>query len=510
MKRQLLFGAALALTLSSSAQTKLLTDGQEEFQIPAEIYGQFAEHLGRCIYDGIWVGKNSNIPNQDGYRTDVFNALKDLQIPVLRWPGGCFADTYHWRDGVGPTDKRPKIKNVFWGGTMEDNSFGTDEFFTLCERLGCKTYLSVNVGTGSVRDMTDWLEYITGTDDCPNVNLRKQNGREKPYKIDFMGIGNESWGCGGNMRPEYYADVFRQYSCYAYLYNNHTNPVRVASGSNDFDYNWTEVLLKNAGEHMDHISLHYYVLPIRDWNGSKGPDRGFGEDHYFGVIRDGYKMDDMIPKHLDIIAKYKKSVKLDVDEWGIWTDQEPGTIPGHLYQQNTLRDALLASTTFDIFHKYAYGLGMCNIAQVVNVLQSMVLTKGDKMILTPTYHVFKMYAVHQNAKYIPLSFHSPKYTFNGESIDAISATLSKKDGVYHLSVTNVDSKKENTVTLDLSAINATTTGKAEIITSKSFADYNSFDNPNVIKAVPFNGATVKKGELTVKLPPMSVVTIELK
>ena len=221
-------------------------------------------------------------------------------------------------------------------------------------------------------------------------------------------------------------------------------------------------------------------------------------------------MGEMIPKHLDVIAKYNKNVKLDVDEWGIWTDQEPGTIPGHLYQQNTIRDALLASTTFDIFHKYAYGLGMCNIAQVVNVLQSMVLTKGNKMILTPTYHVFKMYAVHQNAKYIPLSFHSPKYTFNGESIDAISATLSKKDGVYHLSVSNVDSKKENTVTLDLSAINATTITKAEIITSKSFSDYNSFDNPNVIKAVKFDGATVKKGELTVKLPPMSVVTVEIK
>jgi alpha-N-arabinofuranosidase len=510
MKKQMLLGAALALTMSTAAQTKLLTDGQEEFQIPAEIYGQFAEHLGRCIYDGIWVGKDSKIPNTDGYRTDVFNALKDLQIPVLRWPGGCFADTYHWRDGIGPTSKRPRIKNVFWGGTMEDNSFGTDEFFTLCERLGCKTYLSVNVGSGTVKDMNDWLEYITGTEDCPNVNLRKQNGREKPYKIDFMGIGNESWGCGGNMTPEFYSDLYRQYSGYAHLYSNNTYPVRVASGSNDFDYNWTKVLMQKCHNNMEHISLHYYVLPIRDWSGSKGPDRGFGEEQYFTVIRDGYKMDELVKKHIDIIQSIDKRIKLDVDEWGIWTDQEPGSIPGHLYQQNTMRDALLASTTFDIFHKYANNLGMCNIAQIVNVLQAMVLTKDDKMVLTPTYHVFKMYAVHQNAQYIPLSFHSPKYTFNGESIDAISATLSKKNGVFHLSLSNVDSKKENTVTIDLSNINASTVAKAEIITSKSFNDFNSFDNPNVIKINNFDGASAKKGVLTVKLPPMSIVTIELK
>lgn len=510
MKRTFLIGAALALTMSASAQTEIKTDGQGSFNIPAEIYGQFAEHLGRCIYDGIWVGKDSKIPNTDGYRTDVFNALKDLQIPVLRWPGGCFADTYHWRDGVGPTAQRPRIKNVFWGGTMEDNSFGTDEFFTLCERLGCKTYLSVNVGSGTVRDMNDWLEYITGTEDCPNVNLRKQNGREKPYKIDYMGIGNESWGCGGNMTPEFYSDLYRQYSGYAHLYSNNTNPVRVASGSNDFDYNWTKVLMTKCHNNMEHISLHYYVLPIRDWQNSKGPDRGFQEDQYFSVIRDGYKMDELIKNHVAVIEGINKNIKLDVDEWGIWTDQEPGSIPGHLYQQNTMRDALLASTTFDIFHKYGDKLGMCNIAQVVNVLQAMILTKGDKMLLTPTYHVFKMYAVHQNAQYIPVEYNSPKYTFGNESVDAVSATLSKKDGAFHLSASNVDSKKENTITIDLNKIGAKGVVKAEILTSKSFNDYNSFDKPETIKTAAYNGATVKKGILTVKLPAMSVVTLEIK
>jgi len=510
MKKSFILVSALLLTMSVSAQTELKTSGKDTHQIPAEIYGQFAEHLGRCIYDGIWVGKDSKIPNQDGYRTDVFNALKDLQIPVLRWPGGCFADTYNWKDGIGPQKDRPRIKNVFWGGTMEDNSFGTDEFFTLCERLGCKTYLSVNVGSGTVKSMNEWLEYITGTESCPYVDLRKQNGREKPYKLDYVGIGNESWGCGGNMTPEYYADLYKQYSGYALLYSNNTNPKRVASGSNDFDYNWTEVLMKKAGNNFEHISLHYYVLPIRDWQNSKGPDRGFAENQYFSVVRDGYKMDELVKNHLEIIKKYNKNVKLDVDEWGIWTDQEPGSIPGHLYQQNTLRDAILASTTFDIFHKYAYGLGMCNIAQVVNVLQAMILTKDDKMVLTPTYHAFKMYAVHQNAQYIPLEFNSPKYTFGNETIDALSATLSKKDGAYHLSITNVDSKQAQTVTLDLNSINAKSISKAEILTSKSFADYNSFENSQVVKTTAFAGATIKKGVLKIELPAMSIVTIELK
>lgn len=510
MKRTFLLGAAIALSMAASAQTEIKTDGQAGHTIPAEIYGQFAEHLGRCIYDGIWVGKDSKIPNNDGYRTDVFNALKDLQIPVLRWPGGCFADTYHWRDGVGPTAQRPRIKNVFWGGTMEDNSFGTDEFFTLCERLGCKTYLSVNVGSGTVKDMNDWLEYITGTEDCPNVNLRKQNGREKPYKIDYMGIGNESWGCGGNMTPEFYSDLYRQYSGYALLYSNNTNPVRVASGSNDFDYNWTKVLMTKCHNNMEHISLHYYVLPIRDWNNSKGPDRGFQEDQYFSVIRDGYKMDELVKKHVEIIESIDPKIKLDVDEWGIWTDQEPGSIPGHLYQQNTMRDALLASTTFDIFNKYGNKLGMCNIAQIVNVLQSMILTKDDKMILTPTYHVFKMYAVHQNAQYVAVEFDSPKYTLNGESINAISATMSKKDGAYHLSVSNVDSKNANSVTIDLGKMGVKTISKAEILTSKNFNDYNSFENPDVVKTAEFKGASIKKGILTINLPKTSVVTIELK
>jgi len=510
MKKTFILGAALALAMSASAQTEIKTDGQTQFTIPAEIYGQFAEHLGRCIYDGIWVGKNSDIPNQDGYRTDVFNALKDLEIPVLRWPGGCFADTYHWRDGVGPTAQRPRIKNVFWGGTMEDNSFGTDEFFTLCERLGCKTYLSVNVGSGTVKDMNDWLEYITGTEDCPNVNLRKQNGREKPYRIDYMGIGNESWGCGGNMTPEFYSDLYRQYSGYALLYSNNTNPVRVASGSNDFDYNWTKVLMNKCHNNMEHISLHYYVLPIRDWNNSKGPDRGFQEDQYFSVIRDGYKMDELIKNHVAVIEGIDKKIKLDVDEWGIWTDQEPGSIPGHLYQQNTMRDALLATTTFDIFHKYGNKLGMCNIAQIVNVLQSMILTKGNKMVLTPTYHAFKMYAVHQNAEYVPVEYISPKYTYNGESINAISATMSKKNGAYHLSVSNVDAKNANTVTIDLGKLGAKAITKAEILTSKNFNDYNSFENPDVVKTAEFKGASIKKGILTINLPKASVVTIELK
>lgn len=511
MKKSLILATALALTMSASAQTELKTDGKTAYKLPAELQGQFAEHLGRCIYDGIWVGKDSKIPNINGYRKDVVEAFKELQIPVLRWPGGCFADTYHWRDGVGPAGERPAIKNVFWGGTMEDNSFGTDEFFQLCELIGCKTYLSANVGSGTVKDMNDWLEYITGTEDCPNVNLRKANGREKPYKIDYLGIGNESWGCGGNMTPEYYAQLYRQYSGYAHLYSNNQYPVRVVSGANAFDFNWTDVLMKYTKNNAEHISVHYYTLPTEDW-GVKGASTDFSEDHYWSTINACLKMDSLIVNHLKVMDKYdaEGKIKLDVDEWGVWTDQLPGSVPGYLYQQNTMRDALVASNTFDIFHHYGKRLGMCNIAQIVNVLQAMVMTEGDKMIKTPTYYVFKMYAVHQDADYIPVEFNSPKYTYNGKSVPALSVTLSKKNGKYHLTVSNNDPKVKNTITLDLNKIGAKAIVKQEIISAAKFSDYNHFGQPETINIKTFNGASVKKGTLSATLPPLSIVTIELQ
>jgi len=419
MKQTLLILGILAvmLTGTANAQNRLTVDANTEGpQISKNIYGHFAEHLGRCIYDGIWVGPDSPVPNINGYRKDVFEALKALDIPVLRWPGGCFADTYHWKDGIGPRNQRPSIKNVFWGGVVEDNSFGTHEFLNLCEMLGCDAYVSANVGSGTVAEMVEWIEYMTSADDVAMARLRRQNGRDKPWNVRFLGIGNESWGCGGNMTPEYYSDLMKHYSTYVSQYGRE-KMTRVGCGANGADYNWTRVVMQKAARHMDALSVHYYTIAGPGWN-NKTAATGFGEDLYFSGIRAGLRMDELLRRHSNIMDEYdpRKRVGLYVDEWGIWTDVEPGTNPGFLFQQNSIRDALIAATTFDIFNKYADRVKMANIAQTVNVLQAMILTEGDKMVLTPTYHIFNMYKVHGGATLLHSNLISERYAFGEESV----------------------------------------------------------------------------------------------
>ncbi len=483
--------------------------------IAPEIYGQFAEHLGSCIYGGIWVGEDSSIPNTSGYRNDVISAFKELHIPVLRWPGGCFADEYHWVDGIGPKENRPRMVNNNWGGTVEDNSFGTHEFFNLCELIGTEPYLSGNVGSGSVEELAKWVEYITAADG-PMAKLRKENGREKPWKLKYLGVGNESWGCGGNFTPEFYADVYRRYQTYCRNFNgNHL--YKIASGASDYDYKWTDVLMKNAGNLMDGISLHYYTTP--GWTGSKGSATKFTDDDYYWTLGKCLEIEDVIKKHADIMDKYdpKKRVGLLVDEWGTWWDQEPGTIPGHLYQQNTMRDAMVAALSLNVFHKYTDRVKMANIAQIANVLQSMVLTKDDKMVLTPTYYVFKMYVPHQGARMIPVTAQFPEMKVRSERSDTLrtlpmlSATASEKDGVVTVSMTNISLDKAYKIEIPLGDIKAKNiTG--EILTSDNIAAYNDFDHPNDVKIKPFDtkNVKVKKGVLSLTLPAKSIVTLSLR
>ena len=285
MKTRTLFSATLmALAFSASAQksaTLTLKADEGKQIIPKEIYGQFAEHLGTCIYGGLWVGEDSPIPNTQGYRNDVLHALQELKVPVLRWPGGCFADEYHWMDGIGPKAKRPKMVNNNWGGTIEDNSFGTHEFLNLCELLGCEPYISGNVGSGTVEELAKWVEYMTSDGDSPMANLRRQNGREKAWNVKYLGVGNESWGCGGSMRPEYYADLYRRYSTYCRNYDGH-QLFKVASGASDYDYNWTQVLMERVGHRMHGLSLHYYT--VSGWSGSKGAATQFSDEDYYWTI----------------------------------------------------------------------------------------------------------------------------------------------------------------------------------------------------------------------------------
>lgn len=479
--------------------------------INKNIYGQFAEHLGRCVYDGIWVGPDSEIPNVNGYRKDVLEALQDLKVPVLRWPGGCFADTYHWKDGVGAVQKRPSLQNAFWGNTIEDNSFGTHEFLDLCEMLGADAYISANIGSGTVREMIEWIEYMTSDLNIPMANWRRQNGREKPWDVKFLGVGNESWGCGGDMTPEFYADLLRQYGVFARQYGGGKFQ-RVGCGSNGDDVNWTEVLMKKAGKNMDALSLHQYTIATGNW-GAKSSATGFDESLYFKGIKQAMKMDDVLQSHIAIMDKYDTAKKLGlmVDEWGIWTEPEPGTNRGHLYQQNSMRDALIASLTFDIFHRYADRVQMANIAQVVNVLQAMILTQGDEMILTPTYHVFKMYNVHQDANYIPVSVVTENYKMDEASIPNITGTASKtKDGKVHISLSNLNPNKEVTIQVNLEGGNLKKVNYGTMLSAPAFNSVNTFDKKEVVKPVGFSNFKLSKNTLTVKLPAHAVAVLELQ
>ncbi|MCC6281082.1 MAG: alpha-N-arabinofuranosidase [Saprospiraceae bacterium] len=478
--------------------------------ISHNIYGHFAEHLGRCIYGGFYVGEgNITIPNRNGVRTDIIEALKKLKVGNLRWPGGCFADTYHWKDGIGPKDKRPSMKNVWWGGVTEDNSFGTHDFLNLCEAIGAEPYLAGNVGSGTVKELSDWVEYTNQDSGSPMTELRKANGREKPWNVKIWGVGNEAWGCGGNMKPEYYANIYRQYATFMTDWGNSAKLYRVASGASDDDYNWTEVLMRDIPHKMlEGVALHHYS--VIDWS-KKGPATSFSEDQYFKTMKTALDMEEFVTRHSTIMDKYdpKKKVALVVDEWGGWYDVEPGTNPGFLFQQNTMRDAMIAGTTLNIFHNHCDRVRMANLAQTVNVLQAVILTEGEKMLLTPTYHVLEMYNVHQDALQLPIDLVVNNYTFGTEKLPAVSASASRdKAGKIHISLVNIDPARAQEVSVSLRG--ATSKGvSGRILTSPKVQDYNSFDQPNRIKPVDFKGATLNGDMLKVTLPPVSVVVLEL-
>ena len=515
MKR-VIFSATIALAFATSATAAgnvkaTIHADKAGAKINREIYGQFSEHLGSCIYGGLWVGEGSQIPNINGYRKDVFDALKALKIPVMRWPGGCFADDYHWMDGIGPKDQRPSLRNNNWGGTIEDNSFGTHEFLNLCEMLGCEPYISGNVGSGTVKEMAQWVEYMTSDGDTPMARLRRANGRDKAWKVKYFGIGNEAWGCGGNMTPEYYSNEYRKFN--TYLRNQGENRLyRIASGASDYDYNWTKVLMENIGRQMNGISLHYYTC-----------------SQYYWALGKCLEIEEVIKKHKAIMDEKDPEGKIGllVDEWGTWWDEEPGTIPGHLYQQNALRDAFVAALSLNVFHKYTDRVKMANIAQVVNVLQSMILTDQEgtgHMVLTPTYHVFEMYTPFQEATYLPLDLESEimavskgYYKEKKEAKDEgyrpcpmLSASAAKTtDGSLVLAITNVSLDKDQTIDFNIEGYSAKTVS-GRILTSKKADDYNDFNHPDVVAPKAYNDAKLKKGVLTVMVPAKSIIVLNIK
>jgi alpha-N-arabinofuranosidase len=475
--------------------------------IRRHIYGHFAEHLGRCIYDGIWVGEDSPIPNTRGIRNDVVEALRRINIPNLRWPGGCFADDYHWRDGIGPRADRPRRVNTHWGNVTESNHFGTHEFMDLCGQLGCEPYICGNVGSGSMQEMRDWLEYMTFAGDSTLANERRRNGQADPWGLTYWGVGNENWGCGGNMRAEFYADEYRRYATYCRHFNG-GKLYRIAGGPHDEDYHWTEVLMREAAARMEGLSLHYYSFI--QWQNKKSATQ-FDEAEWFTLLKKALFMNTIISQHSAIMDRYDpdQRVGLIVDEWGTWHAVEPGTNPAFLFQQNTLRDAILAGLTLHIFHNHCDRVHMANIAQTVNVLQAMVLTEGAKTILTPTYHVFEMFKGHQDATRLPISLQGQDYMFNGDTIPQLSVSASRNHkGEILVTACNLNPNRPVELSCSLYGIQATTvTGR--VLTAKSMNSFNTFEAPETVVPIPFDQMALDGDKLTLTLPAMSIVAVTL-
>jgi alpha-N-arabinofuranosidase len=478
-------------------------------KISREIYGHFSEHLGRCIYGGIYVGEDSAIPNTNGIRNDVVQALRRIKIPVLRWPGGCFADEYHWMDGVGSKEKRKRMVNTHWGSVVEDNSFGTHEFMELCRQLECEPYVNGNIGSGTVAEMQNWVEYMTFDGISPMTELRKKNGREEPWRLKYFGIGNENWGCGGNMRPEYYSDIYRRYQ--TYVRNFGDNKIyRIACGPNSADYNWTETVMKLAGKFMDAMTLHYYTVTGPSWN-QKGSATRFGESDWYTTLFKTLKMEELVKKHAAIIQRYDTDnhVALIVDEWGTWHDVEPGTNPGFLYQQNTMRDALVAGINLNIFNKNSGIVKMANIAQTVNVLQSVILTEGEKMILTPTYHVFEMYREHQDATLLDSFIETEPVGTQSNPVPNLHESASVgEDGKITITLCNLSASGSCSVEAEISGM------KAEKVSGRVLSApidaHNTFEEPSKVKPVKFEDVSVTEKGFRLDIPAASIISLTLE
>ncbi len=513
MKLKLSFLILISIiSIQSYAQNKIVinTDLGKE-TIDKHIYGHFSEHLGRCIYGGYWVGEDSPIPNTGGLRNDVVDALKEIGIPNLRWPGGCFADEYHWMDGIGDPAERPTMINTHWGGITENNRFGTHEFLELCRQLECEPVICGNLGSGLVQEMSQWVEYLNSDNVSPMTDLRKANGQDEPWGVKYWGLGNENWGCGGNMTAEYYTNEMRRYSVYSKNYGEN-RLYKIAGGPNADDYHWMETLMKNGnpGSSFQGVSLHYYTI-CHNWR-NKGSAIQFDEKDYITTMNKTLHMDELLENHIRIMDKYdpRNRVSLVVDEWGNWFDVEPGTNPGFLYQQNTLRDAMVASLNLDIFNKYARRVKMANIAQTVNVLQAMLLTQDDKLVKTPSFYVFKMYKVHHDATLLPSTITSEKYTLENETVPALSATASKDaNGKIHVTITNVNPNKALTVTCDLRGIDKVAFQKGSIITGEKINSYNDFGKKEEVNQKDFSDVKVEGNVVKVNIPSKSIIMLEL-
>ena len=485
--------------------------------ISRHLFGQFAEHLGRGIYEGVWVGQDSSIPNTRGIRNDVVAALRALHVPNVRWPGGCFADNYHWRNGVGP--RRAVTLNPDWGGVTEPNTFGTHEFMDFASQIGAAPYLSVNIGSGTPQEAADWLEYMTSALPTTLAQERAANGRALPWQVPLLGLGNESWDCGGNMTPEHYVSQMKLYSRFARNFHpqqqgaDHMLRIAVGPGGGEPRFtDWTEAVMKAWQDRkwswdIDGLSLHSYT--VINWD-KKHAATGFGDKEYAEILQATLKMDGLIAQHAAIMDRYdpQKKLALAVDEWGAWYAPAPGTNPGFLAQQNSLRDAVLAALNLNIFARHADRVRMANIAQMVNVLQAMILTDRERMLLTPTYHVFRMYVPFQDATYIPLTIDAGTWTHGASTLPRVDAIAAKDaGGRLLLALTNVDPARPARIDVSIAGASVRS-ASGETLTAPRVDSINSFDAPRTVTPQPLPVAA-KAGRVQVELPPKSVTVITL-
>lgn len=463
-------------------------------RISRHLYGHFAEHLGRCIYGGFWVGEDAAINHIEGIRADVVEALRALKIPNLRWPGGCFADEYHWSDGIGPREQRPTMVNTHWGDVVEDNSFGTHEFMRLCELLGTEPYISANIGSGTVRETADWVEYLTRAGQAPMSAWRRQNGREAPWNLTFLGIGNEPWGCGGGMNAEQYVAIARQHATYA---RNHGDNqlIRIAAGAADDDYNWTETLMQhitsglgdwNPADIYQAISFHYYTFS-GTWR-DKGKATEFSTEEYWATIAKAQDVDRVIAGHCAVMDAYDSAgvVGLALDEWGTWWNVEEDTEPGFLFQQNAMRDAIVAAIHFEAFHRHAERLRLANIAQTVNVLQAMLLTEGSQLILTPTYYVFEMSTGHHDARRLDVQWRASENT-GGSQAKPVTVSASTKNGRFTLTAANMEPHAAQTIEIDLRGAGLVEL-EGRILHGEDVTAHNTAAHPDCVAPQAYHGA----------------------
>ena len=496
-------------------KTLLVNTNKKLSKINKNIYGHFAEHLGRCIYGGIFVGEDSPIPNTRGIRKDVVEALKNIKIPVVRWPGGCFAEYYNWKDGIGKLSERKRMVNTAWGGVVEDNSFGTHEFLDFCEQVGCSPYIAGNVGSGTVRELSEWIEYVNSDAESPLTELRKRNGRDKPWGIEFIGVGNENWGCGGRMTPGFYASLYKQFATYIRPYGG-TVPIKVACGADGADYKWTSTLMKKVnGRSMSGLSLHYYTMPGYystdpfKWE-KKSAATGFDEANYYRTINRALYIEELVVRHKYLMDQYDPEVKISmiVDEWGAWHSAEEGTNPRFLFQQNTMRDAIVAAVSLNIFNNHSDRVHMANLAQMINVIQSVILTEGDQMVLTPTYHVFDLYKGHQDATLIESYVQKDMTGTEEAQVPCLNVSASEDEaGKLRITIANLSAKESQDLRCIIAGREYSQVSARHI--AGDMNAHNQFGKAPEVEIKALEGIKLDKEGLTLKMPACSVAEIVL-